>query len=109
MYLPFEKTIFLKLKSFLVKYICVPVTDDSAIIVAKAAPNDKNLGMSKKFRQQLTTHPVTTEIVYSFCLPVGSRYCIPIILLIAIIQRIGEIIIIFGMTLSYPDPKNHGS
>ena len=62
-----------------------------------------------KFKIKFTITPIVTDIVNSFCLLVGSKYCIPIIFDIPISRIIGDIILINTTTLSYPGPKNHGT
>ena len=101
--------IFLKSKSFLTKYICTKVTVNSAITVPIEAPIAPKFHIKHIFITKFTIAPSTTEIVYSFCLFVGNRYCVPVTLLNPINNIIGLITLISIATLSYPCPKKIGT
>lgn len=68
-----------------------------------------NFPIKDIFNIKLITAPHITDIENSLCLFVGSKYCVPVTLLIPIINIIGLITFIKITTLSYPCPKNNGT
>ena len=88
-------------------FTIVPINSD--ITVAIDAPIDAYLVIKIIFKIKFTIIPMITDIVYSFCLFVGIKYCVPKTFPIPISKRIGHIILIKIITLSYPAPKKIGT
>ena len=71
-----------------------------------AAPDTEYFGISIIFKTKSTTAPAMTEANTLLSFPIGTRICIPMILVSPINNNVGSIICIGSMALSYSFPDS---
>ena len=65
--------------------------------------------MAIRLHMKLITAPTRTLNVNKFCLLVGTKYWMPVTLLMAMTTITKDNVLSTGITLSKPAPKNHGT